>query len=144
MKVGFTGTQRGMTSSQIHTLRSLLNKLAPDEFHHGCCVGADTQANYEAQGRVGVVVFHPPLDTSKMSDLREFPGTWLRPKPYLDRNRDIVEKTKVLIACPREDQEPARSRAGGTWYTIRYARRYAKTLGLQVIIIWPGGRAEKF
>jgi len=43
MNIGFTGTQRGMSTSQKETLKTLFAKLIivdkECEFHHGDCIG---------------------------------------------------------------------------------------------------------
>lgn len=54
------------------------------------------------------------------------------PKPYLVRNRDIVEETELLIAAPAKAVEHLQS---GTWSTVRYARRF----GRPISIIRPDG-----
>jgi hypothetical protein len=56
-------------------------------------------------------------------------------RPYLDRNREIVDNTDVLVACPAGPEE----RRSGTWSTIRHALRW----GVPVILCWPDGRAER-
>lgn len=131
MKVGFTGSQNGMSTAQLHTLRDWTIDAIDEieEWHHGCCVGADTQSflqTYEIFRELltddelrEMFHFHPPTNTDKASDLRQFLGTWHDPRPYLVRNREIVDDTDVLIAAPGRDEEAIRS---GTWSTIRYAR----------------------
>lgn len=118
IRVGFTGTQRGMTDEQKARVDLLLAELAVDaaEFHHGDCVGADAEAHDLAENHCLDIVIHPP-DNDKA---RAFctGGEVREPKPYLDRNHDIVEETVVLIACPN-GAEQMRS---GTWATVRYAR----------------------
>lgn len=129
MKVGFTGSRSGTTTAQLHTLRSFLieNLNEIEEFHHGCCVGADTMAHNVAYELGIPISYHPPTDMSQASDLSEFDGTWFRPKPYLERNREIVDCCTVLIAMPRTDYEQQR---GGTWYTVRYARKKDKIVNI--------------
>jgi hypothetical protein len=39
-------------------------------------------------------------------------------KPYLVRDKDIVEEIDVLIAAPLETKR----KKGGTWYTIKQAK----------------------
>lgn len=135
MKVGFTGTQIGTTSEQHNRLCHVVQELTPTEWHHGCCIGADEESvdvvwEYAKSAKI---VAHPPEKTGRMSrgsqrmseDRRE-------PRPYLERNRDIVNESEVLVACPDGDEEELRS---GTWMTVRYARKK----GIRIIIIWPSG-----
>src|SRR3972149_10599348 len=120
MKVGFTGTRHGMTIEQRSTLENLIELWWPSvmyDFHHGDCVGADEQAAaiFTAQRR-GEIIVHPPIDNR----LRAWcEGTILEPKPYLDRNRDIVDASDLLIVAPGGGREAP---TGRTWYTARYAR----------------------
>lgn len=131
LRVGFTGTQQGMTTAQLHTFRRWLFEHVDDvdEFHHGCCVGADVQAHFlvydvfssfmDNESLGTVLHYHPPTDTSKAFDFGDFVGTRHEPAPYLDRNRIIVANSDVLVAAPKADREELRS---GTWATVRYAR----------------------
>lgn len=129
MKVGFTGSQRGMNSRQIHNLMSWLRANDVDEFHHGSCIGADTAANYCAAECGIPIIIHLPIDTEKMSNLREFATEIRSPLPYLDRNHMIVNECNMLIAAPIDpEKEELRS---GTWATIRYARKK----GIPVLIL---------
>lgn len=135
MRVGFTGTQKGMTLEQKAELEHillgcLLEVIFGSSFHHGDCVGADAEASDIARNLEYRIICHPPLESSKRaftaSDF-EFPK-----KSYLDRNRDIVNACEILIAAPKENKEVLRS---GTWATIRYARKNK----VPVIIIAPKG-----
>jgi hypothetical protein len=127
LDVGFTGSRQGTTSGQIHALRSILRRLySSGSFHHGCCVGADTFAHYEAYNMGMPMVYHPPFNRDHMSDLREFPGEWRKPKPYLERNHDIVDETELLIAMPATT-EILRS---GCWATVRYARKLSRPIAI--------------
>lgn len=132
MKIGFTGTQRGMTIAQIQSFEAGLRLVFEPgaEFHHGDCIGADAEAYTIAVGLGFKIVIHPPIDPKKRAwcradDIRQ-------PKPYLDRNHDIVDATDFLIATPGEEAEQLRS---GTWATVRYARK----IGRKVLIIKPSG-----
>jgi hypothetical protein len=130
MRVGFTGTQRGMTNAQLATFRSLVRGWR-GEFHHGDCVGADEQAHAFA-AEVGLkTVCHPPINESKRAFTRN--DVTLEPKEYLDRNKDIVRDTEILVATPGEFEEQLRS---GTWSTVRYARR----MGRGIWIVPPDGK----
>lgn len=138
MRVGFTGTQRGMTGPQAATLERMLRwakRAEPDsEFHHGDCDGADDQAHDIAVDVVGLEpVIHPPKNPAKRAFKKA--ARILKPKPYLTRNHDIVDDTQRLIATPGEREEQLRS---GTWATVRYARKLRR----KVTIIYPEGDWE--
>ncbi len=136
MKIGFTGTQEGMTQEQLNVLEFVLKRSQEeyDELHHGDCIGADGQAHEMAQ-LVGIkVIIHPPIEKAKRAWK---PGAYqvLRPKPYLQRNHDIVDACDMLIATPRTKEEVLRS---GTWATIRYAHKQHK----DIAIILPDGTIQ--
>lgn len=45
----------------------------------------------------------------------------IKEKSYLNRNKDIIDQSDFLIACPQDkEQEVLRS---GTWSTIRNAKK---------------------
>ncbi len=123
--IGFTGSRTGMSDWQALLLEKFLH--AGDEFHHGDCIGADSEAHGIAY-RIGCqIVIHPPSDPSR----RAFCGSWpkdpridvLLERPYIERNHEIVDICEVLLAAPATDMEKARSqKRSGTWATIRYAR----------------------
>lgn len=114
--IGFTGTREGMTDDQRMAVRELLITLDPDEVRHGDCVGADEDFNNVAVELGLPVVIHPPDDPKHRAWCV---GEIMTQRPYLDRNRDIVDAAGVMIACPG-GPEVTRS---GTWSTIRYAKR---------------------
>jgi len=58
------------------------------------------------------------------------------PKPYLERNHNIVDESELLIACPKSKEEELRS---GTWATVRYARKK----GVRIILIYPDGSVSE-
>lgn len=139
IKLGFTGTQHGMTDSQAQAVfdEMMLYGQVPEqvvtEAHHGCCVGADAQfdAMLAYMDKSVVVHGHPPLNTSKMAkglccDIMH------EPLEYLVRNRAIVDASNTLFAAPQGAEE----QRSGTWSTVRYARRKGN---VNIRIIWPGG-----
>ena len=130
MKIGFTGTRKGMSDAQKIALRSILLCGGLTEFHHGDCIGADDQAHDIAVDYGLEPVIHPPENPA----CRAFRGALqIRPEAsYNARNRRIVRDSDILIATPAEMVEQLRS---GTWSTIRYARKS----GRRVIIILPDG-----
>jgi hypothetical protein len=134
MRVGFTGARAGMTTDQGLALRGMLVQVRREygayAFHHGQCVGADEQAASIADELGFLVVSHPPTDWVLRST---YPAHITRDSlGYLERDREIVHESTALIACPASDVEQPR---GGTWYTIRYARKVRHPL----TVIGPGG-----
>lgn len=133
MRIGFTGTQTGMTLAQYTAFANLIGRT-DGEFHHGLCLGADADAHkcvWEKQQHK--IIGHPPIKTGKRMWINPNEFHILHPpKDYLDRNRDIVDAVELMLATPKEWLNQTRS---GTWYTIRYARRTNK----RTLIIWPDG-----
>lgn len=135
MIIGVTATQNGLTQAQAETAHRLLG--SGDELHHGDCIGgdADLHAIFRVEAPSAKVVGHPPSDDSKRAfcscdELRE-------PKPYRERNTDIVEDVDVLIAFSGSMFEILRS---GTWMTVRIARKkLARGSKIKIIIVWPDG-----
>lgn len=132
MRVGFTGSQYGMTSAQLQTVEAWLKELKPKEFHHGDCIGSDAQAHAIALKLHVPIVLHPPIIVRKRAYCNGA-ASIKAPQPYLVRNLDIVQSCDLLIAAPKEESEGLRS---GTWTTVRYARRAS----LNHRIILPLGR----
>lgn len=136
MGVGFTGTQRGMTVQQEKAfcdyLYGLYDTYGRNEFHHGDCAGADAEAHDIALKIGFLIVIHPPLNSWKRARCVDA-AIVKEPKPYLERNWDIVDETDMLIATPRGFEEELRS---GTWATIRYALKRSKP----ITIIYPDGK----
>ena len=119
MKLGFTGTRRGMSEWQKRRFRAFLRHYRPVEFHHGDCVGADAQAHRIVRETLPEcrIVIHPGdiprLRANCKGDII------LSVFPCLHRNALIVSATDEMIAAPETDVEQQRS---GTWATIRRAR----------------------
>lgn len=126
--IGFTGTQEGMSELQQKLLHDILAFAVKDGdtvvFHHGDCIGADEQAHEIALTLGCKIHIHPPVNGSK----RAFCDAWdaiYESKPYLDRNKDIVNSSIGLIAAPKTTKEEQRS---GTWSTVRYATKNNKPI----------------
>ena len=134
---GFTGTRDGMSPSQVEIVRTLLfvAGVGGAVLHHGDCVGADADAHAIARELKYQVVGHPPEDDSA----RAFKDcdSWWDPKPYLTRNRNIVDISGLLIAAPNGFEEQLRS---GTWATIRYAKK----VNGRIIVVYPNGSTDLF
>jgi hypothetical protein len=110
-----------MTLAQRVVFALVLRDLLITELHVGDCIGADEQATRIAQV-VGVeTVCHPPASAAKRAFTTGH-RLILPARPYLTRDRDMVDAAAVLIAGPG-GPEQVRS---GTWYTVRYARGRGK------------------
>jgi hypothetical protein len=134
-RLGFTGTQIGMTQAQRITFAMCLATLDPASLAHGDCTGADEQAHEMAITARLRVYIHPPTDSSKRAWC-EGAAFVFAPEEYLVRNRSIVDCCDVLIATPKRPIEELRS---GTWATVRYARRQRGTNRKNIIVINPDG-----
>ncbi len=117
MKLGFTGSRKGMTERQSGHLIRVLGSFNVVEFHHGDCVGADAEA-HDIVVDMGIrVIVHPPIDPKYRAWCE---GNEMRDElPYIERNHNIVDETLHLFAAPSTNHEVRRS---GTWATIRYHR----------------------
>ncbi len=139
MIVAFTGTRSGMTPAQRATVEHLLAELAPVQVRHGDCKGSDDEfANLcAALTPRPRIIAHPGESKKDGTNLdRAFNphSDEVRPvKTHFARNRDMVDVANVLIGTPLslENQD-----AGGTWYTVTYARRKG---GVRVLVVKPDG-----
>jgi len=135
MIFGFTGTRKGMTIMQKAMFRTMLTLWNGDKFHHGDCLGADQQAGDLAKIHGCFIEIHPPSDPKFRARCK---GDIIHPeKPYLYRDKDIVNACDFMVGTPRGMKEELRS---GTWATIRYAKKINKRL----TIIYPDGSVEHF
>lgn len=141
IRIGFTGTQNGLTDAQEAALDRLFAELEHHaiEFHHDDCIGADARAHDLADNYTFDIEIHPPDKDNKRAFCT---GGIIHPeKPYLDRNKDIVDCCDTLIACPN-GEERLRS---GTWSTVRYARKRASIdrVQIKIWIITPSGEIRR-
>lgn len=139
MKLGFTGTRKGMTDAQRSAFGQWLYGRTIAAFHHGSCQGADVQAArvvHEESRTCPVIICHPGPDGDPHKACSGVDSEIRPPKTHFARNRDIVDETDCLVAAPCDMTEQPR---GGTWYTVNYARKQGKS----VAIIWPDGRVEE-
>jgi hypothetical protein len=129
---GFTGTSERTTQAQRFAFRDFLMTCGMTKFRHGDCVNADCDAHVIVRRVLPNIPIHghPPIKDAKRAwcsfDSKS------EPRQYLDRNRDIASECDELLAMPKDMAEQER---GGTWYTVRQARR----LGRPVTIFWPDG-----
>ncbi len=136
MNIGFTGTQNGLTLSQRISLRNLLQRLGPVEFHHGDCIGADASAHAMLAPTKCRIIIHPSTNEKKRAHCNGPNARILPAKPPLQRNPDIFALANLLIACPKNDFEEVRS---GTWATARGAVEKK----VPVTVVWPDGRVQE-
>jgi hypothetical protein len=129
MKLGFTGTQHGMTDKQKTAFRDFITARSITEFHHGDCIGADKDAHDIVRAMTKArIVIHPPSNDAKRAFCK---GDEILPaKPYIARNHDIVDASEHMIAAPQQAEEQLRS---GTWATVRYARKRK----VKLFVAWP-------
>jgi len=134
--LGFTGTSAGMAPRQMKAVRQLLYDCGT--LHLGDCIGADTEAFHIAGETAIHRVGHPPSDGKARSFLT-YEETRVE-KPYMDRNLDIArEGVDGLVAAPQGWVEVLRGQDGGTWSTVRRARK----LGRRIWIVKPDGSIVK-
>ena len=127
--LGFTGTRQHINPWQQYMLDQLLRYhrlLGFRRFHHGDCVGADAYAAMVAAQFGYYVIAHPPIDPKLRAyahshEIRD-------PKPYHNRNADIVSESDVGIVVPHTEVVVSHS---GTWST--YAKMHAAELPCWVI-----------
>lgn len=137
MRIGFTGTRKGMTEAQKASCASLILQLNITEVHHGDCVGADSDFHdlLYLHGYDNTIHIHPPTKSHLRAHCMGPKCVIHDPQDYLVRDRVIVDNSDLLIATPASRMEELRS---GTWYTIRYA----KSKEVPMFVVWPDGQYE--
>ena len=130
MILGFTGTQVGMTAVQYAERREGVAVLEAAPSCITAIASVQTRTCIVWQQSWGFDGLTSP--TENVAKRAWCTGDAVtEAKPYLARNRDIVDVTTALLATPQGPEE-LRS---GTWSTVRYARRQTKPL----VIVWPNG-----
>jgi len=131
IQIGFTGTRKGCNDLQLQAIKLLLVALGPLDItaHHGGCIGADLQFHHALlNAGVGTINVYPSSSKEYAAKLPEAPGgigVVLHPeKPPLERNRDIILASDLIVAAPFELDEQQR---GGTWSTWRLANAKGKS-----------------
>jgi hypothetical protein len=137
ISLGVTATREGMTHAQKVNFRKIARGYY-GYFHEGDAVGGDAESAEIIDEIGGYVIFiHPPANPKYRAYYKPKTSTFVRykPKPYGDRDLDIVIASDIMVACPKQSQEPSNKRGSGTWLTIGYARANLKPL----IILWADG-----
>jgi hypothetical protein len=131
MKIGVTGTREGANDQQLRQIGAYMMSLGTEhELHHGDCRGVDVEVAAIARYLGWRIVCHPP----KSKEMQGFyGGDEVRgPQGYLQRDRQIVDETELLLVVPLHDEWQPQ---GGTWYTHDYAVKKNKP----VEIFYPNG-----
>lgn len=138
--IGFTGTRWGMTPAQRAALALEVDRAldldAPWLARHGMCVGSDEEFHNIVRPLPNGVIHGHPSNLSGMTARITDCDVLHEPKRPLARNVHIVAASTVMLAAPAEMTEQLR---GGTWATIRMARRARKPLA----IVWPDGSVTR-
>jgi hypothetical protein len=100
-----------MTREQSRALRLSLASLGHAVLHHGDAVGADAEAHEQAVALGWSVIIHPPINEAWRA--RKAASEERAPKPYLVRNRDIVDETELLVAALADAVEHPQSEGSG-------------------------------
>lgn len=134
--VGFTGTRKGMTDEQWDAVIEILMGLDYNEAHQGDCIGADADFFTILYGlreeTKRPCTIHAWPSTVKGTNIHSKSDVIHDPLPPLVCDKLMVERSDLLIACPKGFDEEVRS---GTWTTVRYARKH----GIRRIIVLPDG-----
>lgn len=138
--VGITGSRHGMSDNQITSGNRLLRQLkkqGASVLAHGDCLGVDSQAHSLAVSLGYQTQVHPPTNPRNRAYMKG--DVVYKEQAYLDRNKDIVTASDVIVAFPEQSQKDRPPVKGsGTWHVIRYTRLVQKTL----YIVWPDGEVE--
>jgi hypothetical protein len=133
LHLGFTGTRQSLTDVQHRELARAFKVISHfDIFHHGDCVGADTEAHYLVENMGKEIWIHPSTLVKYTANNTTYRGKRFAARDPLERNQQIVNWITLLIACPSSKAEAVRS---GTWTTVRYARKK----GIAILVIYPDG-----
>lgn len=119
--IAFSGSRNGMTPLQHSATERLLRKLNGRYLFHGDCVGADSAAHDIGVSLGYIIKIYPPSNPKLRAFRRG--DSCAKPKPYLERNRNMIDDADILVAAPRLIDTGQRS---GTLYCIRYANRKSK------------------
>jgi hypothetical protein len=135
MRLGITGTRRGMSEAQNFRVSQFLRVLQPDASIHGDAIGADAEFHDLSRELVKNpwIIIHPPTNHK----YRAFKnGDFIHdPLTFLVRDDNIIKDSTLMLATPFEFEEVLRS---GTWATIRHTRKFDTPL----IIVWPDGTCQ--
>lgn len=135
--VGFTGTRKGMSERQKNKLVEIFTDFrnGGDQivFHHGDCEGSDAEADLIARNFKAEIHIHPPNNPKNRAFCYQ-EGDHIYPeKPYLVRDRDIVDAVQMMLAAPKDDKREE-FRGSGTWASYRYAKKQNHNIGRPIVV----------
>lgn len=148
INIGITGPRGGLSPAQRSFAMELMAKVVIDPthqftFHHGDCIGVDQQIHQLLLSwSITSIETHPPTKTRFRAFCGVYDDTTLvhLPAPYLERDRNIVKASNVVIGFPNCSQEEAPR--SGTWYTVQHAMvqyAMAHNAGKVVLVVMPDG-----
>lgn len=145
MIIGLTGTQKGMVQYQKDMTLEVFRLKSISEYACGDCIGSDKDGAIIAfEYGIKIFTLFPPTDFRKRAFLfneekilnhdngqfrpirfkdTDIQVRWMPRRPYLERNKLLVDYSAWMIATPKEHRLTMRS---GTWATIRYIWRTKK------------------
>jgi hypothetical protein len=145
--IGITGTRWGMSERQKEIVLYIYRKAMiifhnAITLHQGMCEGSDTEMHdlireYDSQA---TVIGHPSI--KKDHEVWRQCDKYREDKDHLERNRDIVAEVDLMVATPHQEEEQQR---GGTWYTIRHAKKVIKSGEgncKKLYVVFPSGKVE--
>ncbi|QDU30289.1 hypothetical protein ETAA8_54080 [Anatilimnocola aggregata] len=137
--ISFKGTRHGMTKAQKAAFRRMLTEMEGQELHLGGCIVADAEAAEIAARKSRYVVCYPSIEEAQSQVPRDFKVETLEAQTTLARNRILVHRADLLIACPHDMEAINKGTLGELAFTLNYAR----IRGKEVCIIWPDGSIER-
>lgn len=141
MNIGFTGRRDGLSQEQHNALDKFLFKIKKENFNtittiQGGCIGADEQFYHLSKVYDMYRITYPghsAKDNTSLSFDYSDSNEIAISKTYFERNRNIVNDSYLMVACPYGDDF---NKSGGTNYTINYSIKQGK----KIYIILPDGK----
>lgn len=133
--IGVTATRDGLSQKQKEWLQNFLKENKACGLHHGDCKGGDEEVAEIFSEHGSYIVAFPGTSTT----LRAYCSVNNMVRPVAEnlvRNRRIARSVDLMLAFPNNPIEKSRS---GTWYTVRYTRKYS----IPLIIVNPDGTESK-
>lgn len=106
--IAFTATGRGLTPRQLEAARLYLGRMRNQGYwkvRHGDCVGGDAQLARLAKDLGFYLICHPGFppnrpDETKYRAFTDFNDEILEPRPFLIRDKDMVDKGRITRRGP--------------------------------------------